>query len=91
MMSVKQSVEWKLAGKPKYSEETCSSATLSTTNPSWTDLGSNPGRRGGRPAINRLSYATAFMESVDEKFWGMTVNVTLGINGFLDFVHHPVF
>jgi hypothetical protein len=24
------------------------------------DLGSNPGRRGGKPATNRLSYATAF-------------------------------
>jgi hypothetical protein len=28
--------------------ETCPSATLSTTNPTWTDLGSNPGLRGGR-------------------------------------------
>jgi hypothetical protein len=32
--------------KPKYSEETCHSATLSTTNYTWPDLGSNPGRRG---------------------------------------------
>jgi hypothetical protein len=31
--------------KPKYSEKTCPSATLSTTNPTWPDLGSNPGRR----------------------------------------------
>jgi hypothetical protein len=46
-------------GKPKYSEKTCSSATLFTTNPTWSDLGSNPGRRGGKPAINRLSYGTA--------------------------------
>jgi hypothetical protein len=28
---------------------------LSTTNPTWTDPGSNPGLRGGRPATNRLS------------------------------------
>jgi hypothetical protein len=34
-------------GKPKYSEKTCPSATLSTTNPTWPDLGSNPGRCGG--------------------------------------------
>jgi hypothetical protein len=34
---------WK--GKPKYSEKTCPSATLSTTNPTWPDLRSNPGRR----------------------------------------------
>jgi hypothetical protein len=43
-------------GKPKYSEKTCPSATLSTTNPTWPDPGLNPGRRGGKPATNRLSY-----------------------------------
>jgi hypothetical protein len=36
-------------GKPKYSDKTCPSATLSTTNPTWLDLGLNPGR-GGKPA-----------------------------------------
>jgi hypothetical protein len=45
--------------KPKYSEKTCPRATLSTTNPTRPDLGSNPGRRGGKPATNRLSYGTA--------------------------------
>jgi hypothetical protein len=45
--------------KSKYSEKTCPSATLSTTNPTWPDLGSNPGHRGGKPATNRLSYGTA--------------------------------
>jgi hypothetical protein len=29
---------------------------LCTTNPTWLDLGLNPGRRGGKPATNRLSY-----------------------------------
>jgi hypothetical protein len=29
--------------KPKYSEKTCPSATLSTTNPTWPDLGSAMG------------------------------------------------
>jgi hypothetical protein len=47
-------------GKPKYSEKTYPSAILSTTNPTWHDLGSNSGRRGGKPATNRLSYGTAF-------------------------------
>jgi hypothetical protein len=46
-------------GKPKYSEKTCPNATLSTTNPTWPDLGSNPGRRGGKPATNPLSYGTS--------------------------------
>jgi hypothetical protein len=32
---------------------------LSTTNPTWPDPGSNPGRRGGKPATNRLSYGAA--------------------------------
>jgi hypothetical protein len=45
-------------GKPKYSEKTCPSAALCTTNPIWSDLGSNPGRHGGKPATN-LSYGTA--------------------------------
>jgi hypothetical protein len=45
--------------KPKYSEKTCPSATLSTTNPTSPDLGANSGRRDGKPATNRLSYCTA--------------------------------
>jgi hypothetical protein len=43
-------------GKPKNSEKTCPSATLSTTNPTWTDPGSSPGLHGGRPAANSLSH-----------------------------------
>jgi hypothetical protein len=38
--------------------KTCPSATLSTTNSTWTDPGSNPGFRGERPAANRLSHDT---------------------------------
>jgi hypothetical protein len=45
-------------GKQKYSEETCPSAALSTTNPICCP-DANPGRRGGKPATNRLSYDTA--------------------------------
>jgi hypothetical protein len=45
--------------KPKYSEKTCPSAILSTTNPTWLDTGLNPGRRGGKPATNHLSYGAA--------------------------------
>jgi hypothetical protein len=39
--------------------KTCPSATLSTTNPTWTDLGANPGLRGEKMATDRLSYGTA--------------------------------
>jgi hypothetical protein len=42
-------------GKPKYSEKTRPSATLSTTNPTCPDLGSIQSRRGGKRATNRLS------------------------------------
>jgi hypothetical protein len=44
-------------GYRKYSEKTSPSATLSTTNPTWPDPGSNTGR-SGKPATNRLSYGT---------------------------------
>jgi hypothetical protein len=46
-------------GKPKYSEKTCPSAIVSTTNPTWPDPGANSGRCGGKPATNRLSYDAA--------------------------------
>jgi hypothetical protein len=45
-------------GKPKYSEETCPSAALSTTSPTCCP-DANPDRHGGKPATNRLSYGTA--------------------------------
>jgi hypothetical protein len=35
------------------------SATMSTTNPTWTDRGENPGFRGKKQATNRLSHGTA--------------------------------
>jgi hypothetical protein len=50
-------------GKPKDSEKTYPSATLSTTNPTWSDPGSNPGRRVRKPAAKRLTCGTAFSPS----------------------------
>jgi hypothetical protein len=50
----------KLTGENRRTRgKTWPSATLSTTNPTWTDPGSNPGLRDGRPAANRLSHGTA--------------------------------
>jgi hypothetical protein len=46
-------------GKPKYLEKTRPSATLFTTDSTWPDLGSNPDRRDGKPATNRLNYGTS--------------------------------
>jgi hypothetical protein len=54
-----------VCGKPRWSvinrsnrrirRKTCPSATFSTSNPTWTD----PGLRGQRLAVNRLSHGTA--------------------------------
>ena len=72
-------VEWNWRGKSEVlGEKTCPSATLSTTNPTWTDPGSNPGLRGERPATSRLSHGTAqlvFISSQSPSFaalllWG---------------------
>jgi hypothetical protein len=38
--------------------KTCPCATLSTTKPTWTDPGSNPGLRCERSGTNRLSHGT---------------------------------
>jgi hypothetical protein len=51
-------------GKPKYSEKTYPSATLSTTNPTWPDLGSILGRCGGKLVTNRLSYGTVLIQDL---------------------------
>jgi hypothetical protein len=52
----------KLTGENRSTRgNTSPSVTLSTTNPTWTDPGSNPGLRGGRPASNRLSHRTPML------------------------------
>ena len=43
-------------GKPEYPEKTYPVTVLSSTNLTWIDLGSNPGRSGERPASNALSH-----------------------------------
>jgi hypothetical protein len=49
----------KLTGKNRSTwRETCPSATLSTTNPTGTDPGSNLGLRSEMPATNCLSHGT---------------------------------
>jgi hypothetical protein len=43
--------------KPKYSEKSCPSATLSITNPTWRNLGSNPGVTVGSRRLTSSSMA----------------------------------
>jgi hypothetical protein len=49
-----------MAGEAEVLGESLPQFLLSTTYPTWVDLGSNTDRSGGKPATNRLSYATAF-------------------------------
>jgi hypothetical protein len=49
-----------LVGKLKNLEKTCPSATLSTTNPTWTNLGVNLGLFCERLATNHLSCGMAW-------------------------------
>jgi hypothetical protein len=63
MMNVEQSVESELAGETEVLGENCPSATLSTTNPTWPDLGSNSARRGRKRATDRLSYGMTSSKS----------------------------
>jgi hypothetical protein len=56
MMSVEQSMEWELAGETEVPGKKRAPVTLCPP-----ELGSNPGRRGGIPATNRLSCGTALV------------------------------
>jgi hypothetical protein len=77
-------VEWRLAG-----EKTCPSATLSTTNATWPDPGSNTGRRGGKPATNRLSYGAVLQGELSrniEDFYYILAFHFINLNRLLDVV-----
>jgi hypothetical protein len=50
-------VDWQ--GKPKFSEKTCPGATFVHHKIPRAHAGLNPGRRGGKPATNRLNYGAA--------------------------------
>jgi hypothetical protein len=58
--------------------KTCPSATLSTTNPTWLDTVLNLGRRGGKPATNRLSalllYQTLLVSRIISKCHAIVTN-----------------
>jgi hypothetical protein len=56
------------AGETEVLGENLPSATLSTTNPTRIDPGTNPGLRGERPATNRLSHGTACSTTIHINF-----------------------
>jgi hypothetical protein len=55
-----------LTGKNRSTwRKTCPTATLFTTNPTSTELGSNPALRVERPAATPMSHCTAFKTKID--------------------------
>jgi hypothetical protein len=56
---MEQLVEWRLAGETKVLGENLPQRHFVHHKSYLLDLGSNRGRRGGKPAANRLSYGAA--------------------------------
>jgi hypothetical protein len=64
-MIVEKQMECRLAGETQVLRENLPQRHFCPSqNPTWLDQGSNPGRRGGKPATNRLSYGAALHQSV---------------------------
>jgi hypothetical protein len=55
--------QWNDTGREnqRIQRKSCPNATLSTTNPTWTDKGANLDFHSERPATNRLSHGTAIL------------------------------
>jgi hypothetical protein len=65
-------VEWYRWEDWRTQRKTCPSATLSTTNPTWTEPGANSGLRSDRLATNHLNQGTAILWTVVMLFWQLT-------------------
>jgi hypothetical protein len=64
-MIVEKQLECKLAGETEVLGENLPQRHFCPSqNPTWPDPGLNPGRRGGKPATNRLSYGAAHPSSL---------------------------
>jgi hypothetical protein len=61
MVIVEKFVEWRWVGETEVLGENLPQRhfVLSTTNRTWLDPVLNLGRRGGKPATNRLNYGAA--------------------------------
>jgi hypothetical protein len=57
---------------PKYRRKACLSFTVSTTNPTWTHLSSNPYFRCQKRAPNCLSYSTT-LDEVHSEYYNNTL------------------
>jgi hypothetical protein len=63
-MNVEQSVELELAGETEVLGENLLQCHFGNHKSHINGLGSNPGRRGGNPATNRLNYVTAKWDNI---------------------------
>jgi hypothetical protein len=60
MIILEKQMECRLAGETEVLEENLLQRHFCPSqNPTWLDPSFNPGRRGGKPATNRLSYGAA--------------------------------
>jgi hypothetical protein len=60
-------MECRLAGETEVLGETLPQRHFcASQNPSWPDPGLNPGRRGGKPATNRLNYGAAWASNLEK-------------------------
>jgi hypothetical protein len=67
-MIVEKQMKCRLAGETKVlGENLPQSHFCSSQNPTWPDPGLNPGRRGGKPATNHLSYGVASYEDIHKE------------------------
>jgi hypothetical protein len=70
-MIVEKQIECRLTGEIEVLGENLPQRHFCPSqNPTWPDPGLNPGRRGGKPATNRLSYGAAFSNLFYPQVWG---------------------
>jgi hypothetical protein len=75
-MTVEKQMECRLAGETEVLRENLTQRHFCPSqNPTWPDPGLNPGRRGGNPATNRLSYGAAERYTCCYQEWNRDISL----------------